>query len=154
MKKLLLLSLITSSLSYAQSDVVTSGGNASSTSGSGSYTIGQVDYISAAGTTGNINQGVQQPYEIYGPLEVISIEGLTIEIYPNPTQEFIYVELDNSKIDNCRILLYDINGKLIKGNLITSEKSEINMAELATGNYYIEISSNDLKICSYKIIKN
>ena len=127
MKKLLLLSLITSSLSYAQSDVVTSGGNASSTSGSVSYTIGQVDYISAAGTTGNINQGVQQPYEIYGPLEVISIEGLTIEIYPNPTQEFIYVELDNSKIDNCRILLYDINGKLIKGNLITSEKSEINI---------------------------
>lgn len=154
MKKLLLLGLITSGFSYAQSDVITSGGNASSASGSVSYTIGQVDFISASGANGNINQGVQQPYEIFGPLELINIEGLSIEVYPNPTHEFVYVELDNSKIENARILLYDVNGRLIKGNLITSEKSEINMAELATGNYYIEISSNDLKICTYKIIKN
>lgn len=154
MKKLLLLGLLTPSLFYAQSDVITSGGNASSTSGSVSFTIGQVDYVSAPGSSGNINQGVQQPFEIFGPLEVISIEGLTIEVYPNPTYDFVYVELDNSKIDNGRILLYDVNGRLIKGNFITNQKSEINIAELATGNYYIEISSNDLKICTYKIIKN
>lgn len=145
---------MTSSFCYAQSDVVTSGGNASSAAGSVSYTIGQVDYIAATGATGNINLGVQQPFEIYGPLEVISIEGLTIEIYPNPTQDFVYIELDNSKLDNGRMLLYDINGRLIKGNFITNKKSEINITELAAGNYYLEISSSDLKICSYKIIKN
>lgn len=45
----------------AQQAVASSGGDAASSAGSVNYTIGQIDYVYAAGTTGSFNQGVQQP---------------------------------------------------------------------------------------------
>ncbi|MGD0341661.1 MAG: hypothetical protein ABSA76_08155, partial [Bacteroidales bacterium] len=49
---------------HAQSTITTSGGNASGSGGSASYTIGQVVYSTITGTNGSSAQGVQQPYEI------------------------------------------------------------------------------------------
>jgi hypothetical protein len=154
MKNILLLCLLLTGLCHAQSNVVSSGGNASSSSGSVSYTVGQIDYINSSGTTGNIHQGVQQPYEIYGPLDVITFEEIHIKVYPNPTTSEIYVELDASKFENGRILLYDQNGKLILGNLISSNKTIMDLNQLSQGSYLIEINSNEKKIANYKIIKN
>ncbi|NLF43456.1 MAG: T9SS C-terminal target domain-containing protein, partial [Bacteroidales bacterium] len=48
----------------AQNSINTSGGNASSTDGNMSYSVGQVFYNTSQGTNGSIIEGVQQPYEI------------------------------------------------------------------------------------------
>jgi hypothetical protein len=49
---------------YAQDTTPASGGNATGTGGSVSYTIGQIVYTTNSGTNGSLSQGVQQPYEI------------------------------------------------------------------------------------------
>lgn len=40
-------------------------GNATGTGGTSSYSIGQVVYASATGTNDSVNQGMQQPFEIF-----------------------------------------------------------------------------------------
>lgn len=49
---------------FTQESINTSGGNGSSSSGSVSYSIGQMFYRSYAAGTISIAEGVQQPYEI------------------------------------------------------------------------------------------
>ena len=71
----------------AQSNVITSGANGNGAAGSVSFTIGQLDYINANSTAGDINQGVQQPFEIYKVtgLDDMQSAGLDIQISPNPS---------------------------------------------------------------------
>ena len=49
---------------HAQESVNSSGGEATGTGGTASYSVGQVVYTTATGTNGSVAQGVQQPYEI------------------------------------------------------------------------------------------
>ena len=49
----------------AQEAIPATGGEASGSGGSASYTVGQVVYTTNVGTNGNsVAEGVQQPYEI------------------------------------------------------------------------------------------
>ncbi|WP_228479065.1 hypothetical protein [Flavobacterium soyangense] len=61
---ILLITIISFAKSYSQESVTASGGNATGTGGSSSYSIGQITYTSQTGSGGNITLGVQQPYEI------------------------------------------------------------------------------------------
>lgn len=49
---------------YSQENVAVSGGNATGSGGSSSYSVGQITYTSQTGSGGNVTLGVQQPYEI------------------------------------------------------------------------------------------
>ncbi|MEI6575394.1 MAG: T9SS type A sorting domain-containing protein [Bacteroidota bacterium] len=55
---------------WAQQGFVATGGDASGAGGGVSYSFGQVDYLSAAGTGGSVNQGLQHPggYSLSGTL--------------------------------------------------------------------------------------
>lgn len=57
-----------------QSTIPATGGNATGSGGSVSYTAGQATYQTSEGTTGTVAQGVQQPYEI-------SMENYTPAVY-------------------------------------------------------------------------
>jgi hypothetical protein len=71
---------------YAQSSTLTAGTNVSSDSGSISYSIGQIDNNATVNSSGYINQGVQQPFEIV-TLSGHEISDISIvaQAYPNPT---------------------------------------------------------------------
>jgi hypothetical protein len=49
---------------YAQQNTVATGGNASNLNGSFSYSIGQIAYAHTLGSSGSLNQGLQQPFEL------------------------------------------------------------------------------------------
>ena len=81
---LLLFSMVTATL--AQQGVTASGGDISGAAGSVSYSVGQVFYQSLSGAAGELNEGVQQPYEslsvsIFEPRK----NEIEISIFPNPT---------------------------------------------------------------------
>ena len=69
---------------YSQSNTVSAGGDADGDNGSISYSIGQVVYTSAQGSNGNVNQGVQQPYDV-GVVTGIEEAGINLSVFTNPT---------------------------------------------------------------------
>jgi hypothetical protein len=139
----------------AQESVNTAGGNTSSTSGSVSYSIGQPFYINYFGTSGNVAQGVQQPYEISIALGLkdTSID-LEMSIYPNPTANLLKLTSQNKNIEGLGYVLYDIKGKVIKNNKITSSNTVISMATLPKAIYFLKVTDNQKKLKTFKIIKN
>ncbi|PJB16112.1 MAG: hypothetical protein CO118_01035, partial [Flavobacteriales bacterium CG_4_9_14_3_um_filter_32_8] len=98
---------------FAQVDVSASGGDASSVSGSTSYSVGQVVYTTNTGIDGSVAQGVQQPYEISIVTEIEEAEeiSLSFSVYPNPTTNFIKLNIGNYTPENLNYQHYDASGK-------------------------------------------
>lgn len=139
----------------AQQATVTSGGNAIGTNGTSSYSIGQVSYSSSLGTNGSVNQGVQQPYEIFtlGNDAFPEIKLMMI-VYPNPTNAFVNLKIENHSLENLQYQLFDNNGRQIHSQKITTSETQISMENFATAIYLLNVFENDKVVKIFKIIKN
>ena len=68
-------------------------------------------------------------------LAVSEVKGLSFKIYPNPVDDVINIE---AKGDLQKIEIYTSDGRLLKKQMINNEKkSQINVSDLGTGNYYM-----------------
>ena len=74
------------------------------------------------------------------------------KIYPNPTKDFISIELKDMTSLDYEIKLYSINGQLINSMHSNTLKTSIDMSNIPLGIYFLELS-NGLKIHKFKIIK-
>ena len=96
---------------YAQETTTTTGGDASGTGGTASYSVGQVFYTTNTGTNGSVAQGVQQSYEI-STITGINITGINLElsVYPNPTTGYLTLKVEDVELSTLNFQLYDIQG--------------------------------------------
>ncbi len=140
--------------SFAQQAIVTGGGDISGSGGTLSFTVGQIDYVSANGSNGSISQGVQQPFEIVvlGTNAFTNIN-LEMKAYPNPTIANLNLKITNYAIENLDYLLFDISGRIISQQKITFEETAISMENLSAGNYLLQIAENGKTLKTFKIIK-
>ena len=140
---------------HAQEALPTTGGNASGNGGTASYTVGQVVYTTI-GPIGSAVQGIQQSYEIFGLPGVKEVEGITIRcfIYPNPTNDFLKLQVDNFIDKNLNYSLYDMNGKLLINQKVYSQETLIKMIYFSHGVYLLRIIDNKKVIKIFKVIKN
>ncbi|MFT6500035.1 MAG: hypothetical protein ACJASQ_000142 [Crocinitomicaceae bacterium] len=139
-------------ISLAQQNSVSSGGEASGTGGTVSYSVGQIDYNNSQGSNGSINQGVQQPYEFY-ELGIKEAFFVNVSLFPNPTNEFIILQFE-SFTNDLSYALYDLNGKIVVRGIVETAETQIDMRALATGQYNLAIKNATNNIQSIKIIKN
>jgi hypothetical protein len=142
-----------STLSFAQQNTDAAGGNATGTGGSVSYSIGQIDYISNSGTNGNVNQGVQQPYEIFNSgIEDASVQ-LGLSVYPNPSTQVLYLKIEQNDLKDLSYQLYDFNGKQLASKMIINNTTEIIMEQYATSTYFLKVFNSTKELTTFKIIK-
>ncbi|SDQ40588.1 Por secretion system C-terminal sorting domain-containing protein [Chryseobacterium soldanellicola] len=146
--------LITSALLKAQMAVLASGGNATGSNGSSSYSVGQVAYL-YKGTGNQVMEGVQVAYEIttLATGEVSSSKETGILLYPNPFKDYVYLDFTTNDYKGSDYQLFDAQGKLIKKDKITQTKSEFNFSSLPSAMYIIRINQNGKNITTFKIIK-
>ncbi len=140
----------------AQSTIPASGGNATGTGGSVSYSIGQFVYTTNTGTNGTVSQGVQQPYEISVATATRNTEKIILEcqVFPNPTRGKVNLVVRTKDFENLRFQLYDMNGICIQDKRIDSEENEILMESLSSSTYFLKVLSGNKEIKTFKIIKN
>ena len=67
-------------------------------------------------------------------------EYLEAKVYPNPTKNFLNIE--SPKIIN-RIVIHDINGRVLYSTDVDSEKINIDVQSFAPGIYLVEIVSEN-----------
>ena len=152
---LLFLGIATTSL-YAQEAVPATGGEASGTGGTFSYTVGQVLYNTNSGTSNSEAQGVQQPYEISIVVGIEAQQGirLSCQVYPNPSTNYLVLEVENYDLKDLHYQLLDVSGKLLKSKRIESTTSTISMKDYVPSVYLLQVISESTIIQTFKIIKN
>lgn len=137
----------------AQSNTVSGGGTASGSNGSVTYTIGQIDYSNSSGSNGSYNQGVQQPYEFFRDVGIEENDGISLSLYPNPTQDYIHLNIAELSSD-LSYELFDMKGKVLIANEIKENQTMIDLSILSSAEYHLIIRSKNEKIDAFKIIKH
>lgn len=138
----------------AQQAVVSSGANATGSNGNVSYTVGQVIYTTNFSATGSISQGVQQAYEIQTVMGIDNFDiNLQFVVYPNPTADWLAIDIKNYNYETLRYQLFDINGRLVLSDKIVSDSTILKMQELSTSMYLLKVLSNNKEVKTFKIFK-
>ena len=139
----------------AQQATIATGGDASGSGGKVAYSVGQIVYATNTGTTGSVAQGVQQPYEISIVLGIDNHSiNLELTTYPNPTTNYLKLNVGKAELSTLNFQLYDISGKLIENRKIISSSETIAMENLPNGIYFLKITNNNNEVKTFKIIKN
>ena len=106
--------------SYAQNATNSGGKDVSSTSGNISYSIGYMDFGIASNSTGSINSGPQQPYEIF-ILSGVNNKSLEVSLnaFPNPTSDLLNIvvkDINKSIINYTLCNITGVSSKNYSGN--------------------------------------
>ena len=147
------------STAIAQERVNAAGGNASGSGGSASYSVGQVVYTTNTGTNGSVAEGVQQAFEISVLTGLEEAKGINLSVtaYPNPTTDYLTLEVDASTMHSTQSMmyqLYDMQGKLLQSEKITGNETSIVMSNLVPAIYFVKVSEGNIEVKTFKIIKN
>ena len=140
---------------YAQSSLNTGGGNTNGAGGSVSYSIGQVFTQAVSDTSGKVNQGVQQPIEIFinTGLNNKTIQLIHANVFPNPTQHILVLEISEKNLSTYSYILQDLAGKVIETKTITNDKTELQVAHLKSATYIVNILKGETILKSFKVVK-
>lgn len=137
----------------AQERATGAGGDAASSGGTVSYSIGLIDYSNQSSISGNVTGGVQQPYELYA----LSVDewdlNWNLSVFPNPTTNLLFIESE-TPVDGLNYAIMDVSGKLIQQGGLSEAKNAIDLSLLANANYLFRIRINETNVRTYQITKN
>ena len=138
----------------AQSSLNASGGKATGTGGSASYSVGQLAYTTATGTGGSASAGVQQAIEIFTANEELQSIRLSALAFPNPVETSLTLQITDPKWSELRYVLIDMSGRILFNSKVNGEITQIPFASQAVGTYTLRVVQGQNEIKSFKILKN
>lgn len=140
----------------SQSQILSGGKSDISSGGSISSSIGLSPSTIASNGSYTVSSGTQQPYEISMYLSVVDIsnKSIDVKIYPNPFSENVFIKFsENLNKEKYSYKIVDLNGRLITKGDLKEISNILNLQNLSTGNYMLEINQSGTTINTYKIIK-
>jgi Secretion system C-terminal sorting domain len=150
---IVLLIVVTLSTLNAQQVLLTSGGKATASTGSATYSVGQIAYKSFTNTTGSITQGILQPTMVVTALDDLLYKEISCKAFPNPTTSTINLKIENRTLENVSIQLYDLSGKMLYNQKINQTETSISTESLNPSTYLLRIRDGNQEIKTFKIIK-
>ena len=140
----------------SQENITLSGGDATGSGGTAAYSVGQIVFTTQTGADGSVAQGVQQPYEISIVNGIEQADGINLElkVYPNPTNDFLNLIVQDYNNEWLSYQLYDINGQIIKRGKVIGIETTITMEFQVPGNYLLIVFDDQNEVKTFKIIKN
>lgn len=74
-------------------------------------------------------------------------------VYPNPTSGVFTIECNNTNLDDCSYLIYDVFGKLLISNNLTKENNTIDLSSQSDGIYFFQLIEGGKAASFQKIVK-
>jgi hypothetical protein len=155
MKKFLLLITVVLLISqlHAQQVVNNAGGIAKNSQYEISWGLGELAIHTFTSENYTITQGFHQSLlTVTGINEGIE-PGFEISVFPNPTQNFVNLELGANSPNNLEYQVYGQKGQLIERKPIHAQPVKVSFLDLAGGVYFIKVFMDDKKVKTFKIVK-
>jgi hypothetical protein len=136
-------------IASGQQGIVSVGGDATGSGGSVSYSVGQVAYSN----NNFVNEGVQQPYEIF----ILSVDDsfldVQLNVFPNPTlNELIIAMKDFHGGIIAEVRASD--GILLDSIQLVSEQTRINTHSWTAAIYFIHLFDSAGRSATFQIVKH
>lgn len=141
----------------AQQSSLSGGGSGFGSGGVMEFSVGQVAFNSITQSGFQLNEGVQQPFELYTVTQMTDV-AVKIEaiLYPNPAAEYVLMTIKDAEYNNLnlRYRLQDMNGKIVTASSLVGMETLIPLSGMQNGSYSLVIFQNERQIQQFKIIKN
>jgi len=138
----------------AQSNTLVSGGTATGSSGTLSYSLGQIDYSSLTGSGGSMTEGVQQPYELtFLDADDYPNIILQMKVYPNPFETQIILSISDFTSEYLEYSVYDMQGKLLISNKISAIETTLSLENQQAATYLLQVTDSGQLLKTFIIIK-
>ena len=149
--RLLLIFFVSYSATLFSQEVVSSQGDSYTNSGvSLDFTIGEVVTFTGSNVENILTQGFHQTNWSFVNIEN-HVPSYEATIYPNPAEDFLNIQA--SLYDGVSYVLYDEMGKLILQGRLLSEKTSLEVSQLATGRYSLILNNSKENLKTFNIIK-
>lgn len=161
MKKCLTTLMFVSVIAVAQGQSVTpevtasAGTHFSASNIQVSWTIGEPLTATLSNSNNKITQGFHQALLMATSIEEQSLNGVNIDVYPNPAIDILNINVQNY-LGELQLELFDMEGKLLQNQQVyaSQENIQVNMGGYARAHYLLRIYSKDGNInYTYKIVK-
>jgi len=128
----------------AQSNIVAGGGDATSSSGSVSYSIGQIDFQYSSSADYSVSEGVQQTYSFDTALSIDDIQyDFQLSIWPNPSADEMNIEYTTSYELPLSLTVTDVKGAVVASQSVTQGQYSFNVNTWAAGTYYVNLNDGE-----------
>lgn len=139
---------------YAQDALLSAGATANAATGSVSYSLGQVHYISTVAAVGSVQQGVQQPWTLLPSAIWEPLSDINITVFPNPAGNHLYLTGTSVPTQGC-LELFSMQGVLLRREEIRPRYAAgLSLQGLPAGNYFLKIYNHQMLIHTATLIKN
>lgn len=135
--------------------LTTSGSNRSASTYEIGWSIGEIVTNTHQSNNYVLTQGFHQnSYEF--TLINDPAKNININVYPNPTKDFLNLDLplQHKSYKNIDFKLFDEKGKIIQSSKLNNSVNKIRLHDYPDGVYYLHFTNREKLIKSYKIIKN
>ncbi|TAF77059.1 MAG: T9SS C-terminal target domain-containing protein [Bacteroidetes bacterium] len=142
--------LLYSVFALAQKGFISSGASATTSSGSVSYSIGQIDYIGNS----QLSLGIQQVISLAPTYLLSGMEHISISAFPNPTSENLAISWDEKIVKTFKIEINTIDGKLVLSQFL-EKPTILDFSTFSSGVYILNFFDlGNIKVKTVKIIHN
>ena len=80
-------------------------------------------------------------------------ENLRFQIFPNPFINQIEIQFEQEKCENCQIHIFNAIGQLVKTSSIEQNNVIVNIGNINSGIYYLQIENGASILAYYKLLK-
>jgi len=137
----------------AQQNIATTGAYFENSEFSVSYGVGELAIETLSSDNFILTQGFQQSRLTITAIDDESESVESIAIYPNPTSDYVYVDLKDTDTRQYSYQIVDMVGKVIDQQNIAAQNMRVSFVEQKAGVYFMQILSEDKPIKTYKIVK-
>ncbi|WP_076453656.1 T9SS type A sorting domain-containing protein [Zobellia uliginosa] len=124
--------------SAAMASLNVSGGEASSSKGSVVYSVGTIFYTNIETQHNTVSQCIQQAKLEKGN-DLKDISELRVMAYPNPTTDYVLIDILDYGNETARYELFDSRGSLVKSERIHTATTKLPMDDLGASTYFLKV---------------
>lgn len=142
-------------LCFSQQVISSAGASATGTGVQLSWTVGEPVISTFTGTSAILTQGFHQSKLTITSIEPVSLPGLEIKVYPNPTLNRLNIDIVSGEWNDLHLGLYDGNGKLLLFQPIRTTSETLNFDTYSPGLYFLKATRNSGEILQvFKVVKS
>lgn len=79
------------------------------------------------------------------------LKGPALELYPNPTTDFLNIRFENSL--NGSVEIFDMNGKLVISQSLDNNETQVNVSALANGTHLLVVKDDRGKMITFRLFQ-
>ena len=74
---------------------------------------------------------------------IANVDAIEFKIYPNPAEQFIFVEANGMQNEKVTLKIFDALGRLIFNSSMEEEKKKIDLTEFSPGIFLLHVRYGD-----------